>query len=673
MSYSWYRTGTCSCTMGSDTIRFQNANLTTAGNRPVVGDAFTLDMNILYEIIFIGSDAGGEYIRVERPFAQASVSNSKYAMARLASSTISAKIAAVASAAINQKQISLDDMYLWYTSQGSTMDFTGPDGVPVTVTTYYNLSNAMSTVGGSIASVETVASNISSVNTVSGNIAEVAAVGSDMPAISAVNANATNINTVATNVNSVSAVGTNIGEVIAVGANVPAIITVNSNIDDIIAVNSNMPAINNVNAQVDHIDQQVIHVDSQATIVNQQTVIATNKASESSASAAAALVSENNSKASENAAKLSETNSHSSELAAELAESNAKASETASSASQLAADASATLTAADRVQTGLDVVEANNATTKAKAWADNAIDVPVETDKYSARHWANVAKTNADETFVSGKTFTPTTGNQYPTPENPSRDTIFIIAFENATDNFIFTEGDCIGKTAFNTDQLFWNATGGFFKLVPSPTGSAILQANGKTGSIITIRSEDVPHESTTVNAALAGKVNTTDVATLMTSGITQLSNSFVGTLESKAVTEKALSSGLATKAELVHQHAGEDITSGTVAVARLPDASTTEKGATTLSNSINGSSEALAITEKALSDAISEPSGITFVYSGGDLTQMTEVLPRGNRVTDFTYSGGNLTQAVEVYNGVTYTTTYTYDGDGTLTEVIRA
>lgn len=108
------------------------------------------------------------------------------------------------------------------------------------------------------------------------------------------------------------------------------------------------------------------------------------------------------------------------------------------------------------------------------------------------------------------------------------------------------------------------------------------------------------------------------------------------------------------------------------IEASRLPDASTTAKGATTLSNSINGVSESLAVTEKALTDAIAEASETTFVYNGGDLTQMTEALPRGGRVTDFIYTSGSLTQVVEVYNGVTTTTTYTYDGSGTLTGVTR-
>lgn len=316
-------------------------------------------------------------------------------------------------------------------------------------------------------------------------------------------------------------------------------------------------------------------------------------------------------------------------------------------------------------------ISASNDAALAQEWAVSPNIIGV--DQRSSKYWAEFAKENADLTSVSGGVFTPTLAIEYPTVENPTRDTTFLISFDDPSDSYTFTTGDLIGLTVFSTYILFWDADLSMFKVVTSPSGAAILSINGKTGSTITLTSVDIPHNGTNVSAALALKVNTTDVATTSVAGITTLSNSFSGIDETKAVTEKALTEGLATKAASVHQHAGEDITSGTVAAARLPDASTTEKGATTLSSSIKGSSEALAVTEKALTDAIAEPSGVSFVYSGGDLTQMTEVLPRGNRVTDFTYSGGNITQAVEVYNGVTYTTTYTYDGAGTLTGVTRA
>lgn len=547
MSYSWYRKGTATTTNGSDVVRFQNADVTTSPNKPVVGDAFTVDSSELYETIFIGSDATGEFIRLDRPYAQASVSNAKYALVRLASSTINAKIAAIAAAAINQKQISLDDMYEWYTSTADTVDFLGPDGVPVTLTTYHYLSNAIGSVGGSIADVEAVARELVAVKTVSSNIANVNTVGTDIIAVNTVSTDIADVKTVSANILDVKSVGSNITEVKAVGSDMPAISAVNLNIDEIKAVNANMPAINNVNNQVAHIDQQVTHVDSQKLIVDQQTTIATTKAAESSQSASESLASKNAAKISETNSKNSEVNSKLSETNSKLSETNAKASEDASSSNAAATAADVIATAADRVATGQDVISAKASEVKAEEWATK-MDGSVDGVKYSSAYWANVAKMNADLTFLSGGVFKPTATQEYPVPENPTRDTLFLIGFDNAADSYTFTSGNLSGVTVFNTDQLLWDVPANIFVHVPSPTGAAILSVNNKTGSTITLRSEDIPHEQGTVFTELASKVNKTDIATLSEYGVTLLSNSFDGASESKAVTEKAISDGLNTK-----------------------------------------------------------------------------------------------------------------------------
>ncbi|CAL9955536.1 hypothetical protein VPHD60_0010 [Vibrio phage D60] len=163
MSYSWYRTGTCTTTSGSARVNFQNANITTAATKPVVGDAFTIDNSDLYEVIFIGSDATGEYVMLDRNFEQASASNAKYAFMRLASSTQNAKLVAQAAEAINQKQISLEDMHEWYTLQSDEVEFTQVDGTIVKIPTWYKFSNDLGAVGPHLPDIETVADNIDTV------------------------------------------------------------------------------------------------------------------------------------------------------------------------------------------------------------------------------------------------------------------------------------------------------------------------------------------------------------------------------------------------------------------------------------------------------------------------------------------------------------------------------
>ncbi|MGL4518008.1 MAG: hypothetical protein ACRCUH_15115 [Shewanella sp.] len=212
MSYSWFRDG--SCTVGaSDVVRFQSANITTAPNKPVVGDAFTVGGFRFYEIIFIGSDATGEYIRLNRAYEETAGSNISYAIARFASGTQNAKLVAMASAAINQKQISLDDMYEWYTSQADTVQFLGPDGTFTTLTTYYKLSQEVTVVGGNAGAITVVANNIANVNAVATNIASVNLVAPSIPAINTVNTNMPAIVTVNEDMVSVKNVSDNMADV----------------------------------------------------------------------------------------------------------------------------------------------------------------------------------------------------------------------------------------------------------------------------------------------------------------------------------------------------------------------------------------------------------------------------------------------------------------------------
>lgn len=175
MSYSWFRRGTCTVTNGSARVNFQGANITTSPIKPVEGDAFTIDNSDLYEAIFIGSDSTGEYIMLDRNFDQPSASNTKYAFMRLASSTQNAKLVAQAAAAINQKQISLDDMYEWYTTQSDEVDFEGPDGVAVTVVSYHKLAQDIITIGGHESEIDIVATNIESIKTAATNIGPIKA------------------------------------------------------------------------------------------------------------------------------------------------------------------------------------------------------------------------------------------------------------------------------------------------------------------------------------------------------------------------------------------------------------------------------------------------------------------------------------------------------------------
>lgn len=191
MSLSWYRTGKAAVTQNSNIVRFTAANITTAPNKPVVGDAFLINNGTkLYEIIAIDSDTTGEYIRLDKIYAESTATNSDYAIIRFASGTQNAKLVAMASAAINQKQISLDDMYEWYTTTADTVDFLGVDGVPVTVKSYFKLASETGDVANNSGAVTTVSTNIEAVKTVSTEILSVKSVSDNMAEVKLLNRNA---------------------------------------------------------------------------------------------------------------------------------------------------------------------------------------------------------------------------------------------------------------------------------------------------------------------------------------------------------------------------------------------------------------------------------------------------------------------------------------------------
>lgn len=224
MSYSWYRKGTCTVN-ASNMVRFQNADITTAPNKPVVGDAFIVNGGKLREIVFIGSDSTGEFIRLNKAYDETPQYNIDYAIARFASGTQNAKLVAMASAAINQKQISLDDLYEWYTSTADTVVFHSPDGTEITLTTYHKLTNELSTVGSNTGDIVKVANAID----------DVKSLASDMPSVK------------------------------AVAPSIPAIDNVNANIAPVKSVSDNMATILGVNAKAAKVDQQAAEVNTKAS------------------------------------------------------------------------------------------------------------------------------------------------------------------------------------------------------------------------------------------------------------------------------------------------------------------------------------------------------------------------------------------------------------------------
>lgn len=153
--------------------------------------------------------------------------------------------------------------------------------------------------------------------------------------------------------------------------------------------------------------------DSEASAIRAETSETNSKDSETKSK-----TSENNAKTSADNAKTSETNAKNSENKANTSASNAKTSEeNANKSAKEAKDVVDDLNNSNEIVIGI-IEEAREIETrvkfsedKAKKWADNAVDTPVETGKYSAKHWAEKAKEgivsieNSQE--VIGKKITP--------------------------------------------------------------------------------------------------------------------------------------------------------------------------------------------------------------------------------------------------------------------------
>jgi hypothetical protein len=127
----------------------------------------------------------------------------------------------------------------------------------------------------------------------------------------------------------------------------------------------------------------------------------------------------------------------------------------------------------------------------AEKWATNPEDSPVETGKYSALHWAEKAKYNANQTFISGGLFTPTSSQEYPDVSAVVRDTIWIIEFSSHNDTYTFTGGQLSGDTVKNGDMIFWDTPQNTWSIIPTSI-SGVLSVNGKPGPAPVITAADI-------------------------------------------------------------------------------------------------------------------------------------------------------------------------------------
>lgn len=220
------------------------------------------------------------------------------------------------------------------------------------------------------------------------------------------------------------------------------------------------------------------------------------QAASGSASQAATSVQEAQAEVGKAASKAQEANDFRDQAEQFTTTAGQKAGEAATSAQTASQAASTSTTNVQTTEQHKQAAEAAALQT-GKDKTASAASAQTATDQAGeSKHWAEEARKAADETYVSGGVFTPATGAEYPDYQSVTRDTKWIVGFPTANEDYTFTTGPLSGKTARNLDVLFVDHPSMVLKLVPNPSGTAVVKVNDKEGTEIWIRSPDIPHAS---------------------------------------------------------------------------------------------------------------------------------------------------------------------------------
>lgn len=129
---AWYRVGTVSVTNNNAAIVGIGSNWLNDVIAIAIGDAFTIDAKTWYEVIAVNSDTS---ITLDRGFEGSTASDVEYAILRNTSGTILTRIAGQIAVQFNQKQLFLDELRNWLTSEDETATLTDSHGIAHVVKT----------------------------------------------------------------------------------------------------------------------------------------------------------------------------------------------------------------------------------------------------------------------------------------------------------------------------------------------------------------------------------------------------------------------------------------------------------------------------------------------------------------------------------------------------------
>ncbi|EIO4087002.1 hypothetical protein LQK63_002691 [Vibrio parahaemolyticus] len=158
MSSSWYRRGTVTVTDGSKEVVGVGTLWVDAGNKPLAGDI----MFIAGSIYEVESITDNEHLSLFRPFTGVPPANGEYAIIRNTSVTIATRVAAMVAAAINSKQVLLDDLRGYYTSTADKVLIHTDDGSTIEVVP---LQTLVSDITNLIAQSESIKNDLANTQT----------------------------------------------------------------------------------------------------------------------------------------------------------------------------------------------------------------------------------------------------------------------------------------------------------------------------------------------------------------------------------------------------------------------------------------------------------------------------------------------------------------------------
>lgn len=139
---AWYRVGTVSVTNNNAAIVGIGSNWQNDVIAIAIGDAFTIDAKTWYEVISVNDDTS---ITLDRGFEGATASDVEYAILRNTSGTILTRIAGQIAVQFNQKQLFLDELRNWLTSEDETATLTDSHGIAHVVKTVNKIQELVGT------------------------------------------------------------------------------------------------------------------------------------------------------------------------------------------------------------------------------------------------------------------------------------------------------------------------------------------------------------------------------------------------------------------------------------------------------------------------------------------------------------------------------------------------